>query len=254
MGVDTVKLSYDFSALDSDFDTAPYACVRRGRCSPWRNKFARGGWAKGKRCGTAGPVWFQEWVHECHGLSVVVKGSGRSVSLLWEGSVPKHFGIQGAAPVEAVFLLDRKLRSCFPRLGRPSIIRFDVTEDVFDPMGVVRAAAKGWMPHARSRYVESIHRQPGGADETVWQHNKTRGIRVYDKFAEDGEDWAIGLTRVEYQVRGEWLGRYGLDRLYRDLDRNADLAIRPLVSDLYARVNRWEPPDAADDSLGERPV
>jgi len=165
-----------------------------------------------------------------------VKGIGHDAHLLWEGSVPKFLGIQGAAPPEAAFATDRALQRLVPGLPHPSIRRCDLTHDVVDPDGAWRDAARGWNPHARSRYVEAVYND----GETVWQHNKTRGVRVYDKFAECGEDWAVGLTRVEYQVRGDWLGKLGLDRLYEDFDLNVKRALGPVVTDLMFRVPGWK--------------
>lgn len=171
-------------------------------------------------------------------------GDGDRVAVLWEGSVPKLLDIDGPAEPDQVFEVDRLLRVMLPGLGTPTLRRVDVTADFFDPAGQLREAAIGWNPHARSRYVQGRYQD----DETVWQHNKSRGVRVYDNFAEKLKDvkkrdlppcralWAAGMTRVEYQIGGDWVNRYGLDRLYRDFARNADRALQPVVSDLLARV------------------
>lgn len=247
MGVDTVKLSYDHTILDVPFMSGPYCCSRRGSCSPWQH-FATGGWRKGAKRGSAGPVRYQEWIHDVEDVRVIVKGAGSDIRLLWEGSVPKLLGIDGAAEPDAVFLVDRFLRSLIPGLPMPDVRRCDVTADFLDPDGRLLSAAVDWNPHDRSRYTQSVHHDRSSDGATVWQHNKTRGVRVYDKFAESLLDyrkrgrrpcealWAAGLTRVEYQVRGEWLGRYGLDRLYRDFGRNCENALRPVVTGLLARV------------------
>lgn len=137
-------------------------------------------------------------------------------------------------------LVDKHLREITGifDLPRPDVRRFDVTEDVHDPDRAILEAAKGWNPHSRSRYKQSEHSEIGGPTQTVWQHNKTRGVRVYNKHDECGEDWAVDLTRIEYQVRGDWLERMGLNRLTMSLGENADRAILPLVAELEMRAGR----------------
>lgn len=225
MGVDTVKLSYPL-----DFTIQGYTWVQ--------SCLVGGQWRAGKY-GTVGPVWWCERLH-LDGTRVVVKGIGSDAHLLWEASVPKFLGIEGACDASLVPLVDRHLRevTAIFDLPQPAIRRFDVTYDVDDPDRAVLEAAKGWNPHKRSRYKESQHGPIGGLTETVWQHNKTRGVRVYRKFDECGEDWAVDLTRVEYQVRGDWLAKMGLDRLSRSLGENADRAILPLVAELEYRSTR----------------
>lgn len=237
MGVDTVKLSYRFGDVDRAFSCGPFVCTRRGRSTPWRH-FSQGGWTKTGKRGTVGPVWYQEYFHEFFDLRVVVKGCSDQVYLLWEGSVPKHLGVLGACHPDMVRLVDEQLRSCWPRLGRPVITRCDVTEDFHDPDKSLLTAAVDWNPHERSRYTQSIHEDRASGGVTVWQHNKTRGVRVYDKGAESGEQWAEGLVRVEYQVRGDWLGRYGLDRLYSDFARNCGRALGPVTESLLQRLEK----------------
>lgn len=242
MGVDTVKLSYPLSKLTdqptSYIDCQPwqYVRVRRndGTYSDWREY---GGWAVGNNYGTTGPVWWTERVH-ADGTRVIIKGVGKEGTLLWEQSVPKFLGICGAAHPDDVRVVDRHIRRLLPGLPVPNVRRCDVTEDIEDEDGSLRRAALGWNPHARSRYVQARYAE----DETVWQHNKTRGVRVYDKFAESGEEWAYGLTRVEYQIRGAWLERLGLDRLNVDFAKNCQNAIMPLVAELETRRAA---PDAA---------
>jgi hypothetical protein len=178
-----------------------------------------------------GVSWWCERIHE-DGTLVRVKGVGEDAYLLWEGSVPKFLGVAGAADPDLVRMVDRHVRRVADgALPLPDLRRCDVTADFRDPDRLLLSAALAWNPHARSRYVQAVYN-----DETVWQHNKTRGVRVYDKFAECGEAWAAGVSRVEYQIRGDWLQRYGLDRLYEDFGRSADLALRPVVSDLLGRV------------------
>lgn len=229
MGIDTVKLSYQFEPVRHSFDDRPWASTRNGRRSPWLH-FSRGGWCETMN-GKTGPVWWRRMDHVSD-VAVTIKGCGSDVRVLWEGSVPKFLHHEGAIQAWAVEDVDRELRGLIPRLGRPDVRRVDLTEDLFDPMGVYRAAAIGWSPHPRSRYVQGRYQD----DETVWLHNKSRGVRVYDKFAECEEPWAEGITRVEYQTRGDWCKKLGLDRLYEDFARNADRSLSELVADLEHRV------------------
>lgn len=226
MGVDTVKLAYDLRPLcdvdDSGWgDTSDLA-------------FSGSGWEMGKRYGSTGPVRWQEWINEGEGIRVTVKGTRGRPTLLWEGSVPKLLGICGAAPADSVRIVDRFLRGALPRIGNPRVRRLDLTHDVEDWDGCVALAAIGWNPHARSRYVQAVY-QDG---ETVFLHNKSRGVRVYDKFAECGEPWAEGLTRIEYQMRGDWVGKTGCGHLHGRFAEFADRALEPLVSDLMSRVQQ----------------
>jgi len=222
MGVDTVKLSYSLQSTKKGWE--------------WVNELGTG-WRRGKNYGTMGPLWWTERVHD-DGTRVVVKGIGADAHLLWEGSVPKYLGLMGAAQPDDVRLIDRHLRRIvMPDLPAPYIRRLDLTVDVHDPKAELLDAARDWKPHARARYVEACYLNPADGGRTVWQHNKTRGVRVYEKFPESGfQEWARDLTRVEYQVRGEWCEKLGLDRLYRDLGRNVDDAIRPLVAELEMRA------------------
>lgn len=227
MGVDTVKLSYDLEK--TVWGTQAFLH------QPPDDE----GWRPGKNYGSKGPLWWTERIH-ADGTRVVVKGVGPAGTLLWEQSVPKYLGLCGPAEPDDVRLIDRHLRKLVGySLPAPSIRRCDVTHDCLDPDGLLRIAALGWNPHSRSRYTQARYAQ----DETVWQHNKTRGVRVYDKFAESGEEWARGITRVEYQVRGAWLEKMGLDRLYTDFARNCEHVIMPLVAELE---NRKPAPDAAE--------
>lgn len=255
MGVDTVKLSYPLQ------DTVPgWKWVQEARKSEGiidrRSGVvvlgANDGWRPGKHYGTAGPMWYCERVHE-DGTKVVIKGVGADAYMLWEGSVPKYLGLCGPAEPDDVRFVDAHLRRIGPfGLPRPTLRRVDVTADVDDPYGLYREAAKDWNPHERSRYTQSIHDDRSTMGHTVWQHNKTRGVRVYDKFHESGEEWARDLTRIEYQIRGEWCEKLGLNRLYQDFASNAGRALRPLVADLEWRVRCLEQkraePDAADST------
>lgn len=235
MGVDTVKLSYP---LD---DTVP----------GWQwVQDLEGGWSRGRSYGTMGPLWWTERTHE-DGTRVVVKGIGADAHLLWEGSVPKYLGICGPAHPDDVRVIDNHLRKIGPRgLPKPWLRRVDVTHDEHDPEGLLRQAALNWNPHSRSRYTQGEYHDPSTGGHTVWQHNKSRGVRVYDKFAEAAEPWAFGLTRVEYQIRADWCGKLGLDRLYEDFARNCDAALDPLVAELMMRRDLLEKKRSAPGTAG----
>lgn len=217
MGIDTVKLSYP------------------GFGRFWRS-MPENGWERTGDYGTTGPVWWARYRNEDGVTECTVKGVGDNTRLLWEGSVPKYLGVQGPADAQCLRLVDRHIRglmdSCGTRLGIADIRRIDTTEDLHDPDGLIRRAALGWNPHARSRYVQAVYQD----NETVWQHNKTRGVRVYDKHKESGEPWAAGLTRVEYQIRGDWVDRYGLLRVDSVDDDGLARTIAPLVADLRNRA------------------
>lgn len=229
MGVDTVKLSYPL-------EQSAWGTRRFLDQAPDPDD----GWVHGRNYGTSGVMWWTERIH-ADGTRVVIKGVGSEGHMLWEGSVPKFLGIAGAADPDHVRLIDdhlRRITHC--KLPAPWIRRCDVTSDHLDPEGSLLDAAINWNPHARSRYVQGVYdnRTEGRQGRTVWQHNKTRGVRVYEKYPECGEEWARDLTRIEYQIRGDWLQKYGLDRLYTDFSRSADRALDPVVSDLLGRVPR----------------
>lgn len=234
MGVDTVKLVYDVSHIggarclesvrtfrERDLTSVPGFRVVEGVHPGWSSK----------HYGTLGPTWWRSWSHEDKTV-VTLKGCGKQTYLIWEQSVPKFLGVLGPSEPDDVRLVDRHLRRLVPALGTPRLRRVDVTQDFVDPGGKLRIAAIGWNPHARSRYVQSVYQD----NETVWQHNKTRGVRVYDKYAEDGHEWARDLTRVEYQIRGDWLEKLDLDELHRDFGDCCDRALTPVVNGLLARV------------------
>lgn len=221
MGVDTVKLSYDLRAASP-------------RASWWLHHpegAPTGGWSRGRHYGSVGPVnWWA--VEHPEGIKLTVKQCGREAFALFEASVPKTLGVCGPSDPQHVALVDRWIRELAPGLPNPAIRRLDLTHDEYDPDGVLRRAALGWKPHARARYVQAEY-QDG---ETVWLHNKSRGVRVYDKFEESKESWALDLTRIEYQVRGDWCGKLGFDRIHDRLPEYVDRALSPLVSDLKGRV------------------
>ena len=229
MGVDTVKLAYDLRPLCDAYD------------SGWGDTSAladgASGWSVGKRYGSTGPVRWQEWINDAEGLRVTVKGVRGRPTMLWEGSLPKALGVAGVVEPETVRIWDRYLRELLPYIGQPRIRRLDLTHDVEDFDGSVRQAAVGWNPHARSRYVEAVYQ----SGETVWQHNKSRGVRVYDKFEESQELWAMGLTRIEYQMRGDWCGKVGCGHLHSRFGDYARAALDPVVESLLSRVQRGTP-------------
>lgn len=241
MPVDTVRLSYDLRDWGQRF-------VAR-----WRLKGAPGiydfvdyltasGELREKSDGRKGVCNYSVLVPGVNGqegytptLTLKVVNNGPRV-LMWEQSVPKYLNVKGPCPAEAVRQVDAVIRRLngLGALPAPFIRRLDCTMDVPDPDGRLRQAAVGWTPHSRARYVQAIYGDPASL-ETVWLHNKSRGVRVYDKHAECGEDWAEGLTRVEYQVRGDWLVKLGLDRLHSHTEDNSVRAIRPLVDELVER-------------------
>lgn len=223
MGVDTVKLSY------------PLDQSRPGW--KWVQEALNNGWKPGKNYGTKGALWYCERVHE-DGTRVVVKGVGHDAHLIFEQSAPKFLGIAGAMDPRELVVIDRHLRSITdPTLPKPFIRRLDLTHDVVDPENRWIDAAKGWRPHARARYTEAEYLDPATDGRTVWLHNKSRGVRVYDKEAETrGEPWARDLTRIEYQVRGDWCQKLYIDRLYEDLPANVERALSEVVRSLGERV------------------
>lgn len=233
MGVDTVKLSYplgDGSRLSdlvrSFIDADGRRCMRFGEFT-----------SRNYEDGAKGPVRYRTWHHPALRGAVTSKGvSGSSVVLMYEKSLPKELGVLGPCAGDCVDIFDTYLRGLFRdsglrKLPWGTVRRCDLTEDVHDPYGLWRRAALGWNPHKRSRYVQTRF----NADENVWQHNKSRGVRVYDKYAESGEEWSKDLTRVEYEIHGDWCEKYGLD-VGCDWERQEELVLRPLVSDLGSRV------------------
>jgi hypothetical protein len=225
-GIDTAKLSYKLS----------------GR---WWDYADQDGFRKTKNYGTKGMLWWSERIHD-DGTRLVVKGIGTDAYALWEASVPKYLGLISTADPADLRLVDQHIRSLASnaRLPAPNIRRLDLTEDLFDPDGALRAAAIGWNPHARSRYVQARYQD----DETVWQHNKSRGVRVYDKYQECQQEWARDLTRIEYQVRGDWCQKLGVDRLYRDFETMAQRALDPVVLDLQRRIPQGCSPTGSSDT------
>jgi len=214
-GVDTVVLSY------------PVYLCRSDHAKPGEDFVFTG------KHGSLGPVRWSRWRHES-GIDLTLKGvPGRSTHAIYDGSVAKALGIIGPASVSDLVLLDKWIRGVLRHdlVNAPTIRRLDATVDVPDPEGLLRRAAVGWTPHARARYVESVINDC----QTVWLHNKTRGIRVYDKFAESGEEWSRDLTRVEYQIRGHALWKAGIDRVASLTDDTVAREITPLVADLQQR-------------------
>lgn len=239
VGVDTVKLSYPMGS-GSRFNSLLSQCsdVQTGAREYRFGEFR----SRPLDCGSTGAVQWRVWRHPELRAAIVEKGvPGSSATLVYEGSVPKELGVSGAAPGGCVEILDTELRRLFRESGlrylqRGVVRRCDLTHDEPDPERDLLKAALGWMPHPRSRYVQSVHDDRSSQGHTVFQHNKTRGVRVYDKFHECGEEWARDLTRVEYQVRGAWLEKYGI-ALGCDWDRLEGRVLAPLVADLKERVS-----------------
>lgn len=224
MGVDTVKLSYRLGEFSDG--------SRWGPCRP------EGGWHFTGKHGTQGPVWWAEYRHE-DGTVVRTKGVGTDAVALWEGSVPKYLGVVGAADPSLVRCVDSHLRELFGARGVPApyVRRVDVTHDELDPDGRWLEAARGWNPHTRSRYRQAEHLNRTDGGRTVAQMNKSRMIRVYEKYPESGFlECYRDVTRVEYQMRGEWCVKMNVDRLYSDFEDSCDRALLPLVDDLRSRV------------------
>lgn len=187
--------------------------------------------------GRKGVVWWQSYDVPELGTRLVAKGVGASSGfLIWEGSVPKVLGSEGVCAAEDVRPWVGALQDATGGLFDASTAycgRVDCTRDVYDPDGDYRRAAVGWKPHDRARYVQAVYQ----GLETVWLHNKTRGVRVYDKHAEDGREWSEGLTRIEYQVRGDWVAKLGLRSPLSDVFAgNVAAAVQPVVDDLAGRV------------------
>lgn len=213
-GVDTVKLVWPIGK--------------------WEPGAYEDGWGK-RKGGTLGPVWWSRREHES-GLDVTFKGCGADTYAIWEGSVPKALCLAGPASGDDVRVVQDAVRGLLNNVdGTPALRRVDLTHDAHDPERLLLDAALGWNPHARSRYVEATY-DDGKSGRTVWLHNKTRGVRVYDKERECGEPWAADVVRVEYQVRGRWLGKYGLDVLDDGFTARADAVLSPLVQELTRRV------------------
>jgi len=241
VGVDTVRLSYSFGTGERWSDL-----VSRGVDSEGRAIEQVGGFSSRRHdSGSVGPVWWRTYAHDGLRNSFTIKGvRGSSVVGLYEGSVPKELGVCGAAPADCVDVLDTYLRGLLREAGllyvhRGAVRRCDLTFDASDPDGLLRLAALGWNPHKRSRYTQAVHDDRATEGHTVFQHNKTRGVRVYDKFHECGEDWAKDLTRIEYQVRGDWLEKYGI-AVGCDWDAVERSYLGPLVADLTGRAAQLE--------------
>lgn len=233
-GIDTVKLSFGLGSGGLWTDNVHAVHDADGRRSYSCGEFT----SRQFQAGAKGPVRYRHWTHPDLYGGLTIKGvPGSSVVALWEGSVSKALGVCGPASPDCVRFLEDHVRkliernSCMRMVSRAAVRRCDVTSDHVDPDGLLRLAARGWNPHKRSRYWEDVIQ--GG--ETVWQHNKSRGVRVYDKFAECGEPWAEGLTRIEYQIGSDWCQKYGLGRV-DDIERNYRSVIEPLVRDLKGRA------------------
>jgi len=216
VGIDTVTLSYPVYMTRSQH-------LRPGEDFVFTGKY-----------GSLGPVRWSRWRHES-GIELTMKGvPGRNTSAIFDGSVGKQLGLVGAAGLDELKLLDVWIREVLQHdlVKTPRVNRLDVCADIPDPDGALRRAAVGWRPHARARYVESVINDC----ETVWLHNKSRGVRVYDKFLECGHEWARELTRVEYQIRGQALEAAGFDKIANLADSSLAREIEPLVADLTRRI------------------
>lgn len=234
MGVDTVKLVYDVSNIGGSSilrDSVRFK-LRDWECVPGKQLVTadRFEWER-RHYGTLGPVWWASYRH-LDGTDVTLKGCGKETFLIWEQSVPKYLGICGPSEPDDVRQVDMHLRRLVPTLLKPTLRRVDVTADFYDPEGKLRVAAIGWKPHARARYVQAVYQE----NETVWLHNKTRGVRVYDNYAEKQQMWAFGQTRVEYQIRGAWAEKLDLDELHPEFASCCDRALAPVTAGLLARV------------------
>jgi len=231
IGIDTVKLSYPVPVMAADEHGHERSLVSRlHRLEGWK----RGKW------GSVGPCTWTEWVHD-DGLRVVDKGVGEGRYILWESSVPKFLGMAGVAAPADVALVDRYVRSLLSGLHlAPAVLRrVDVTQDFHDPTHCLLRAADGWVPpHPRARYTQAVHTDPATGGRTVWLHNKSRGVRVYDKYAECGEEWARDHVRVEYQIRSDWVAKYGLDRITRDFAACCERSLAPAVESLAKQTAR----------------
>lgn len=240
MGVDTVVFSYDLHK----FIDGP----RRGG-SLWVDDVVQEletVQCKPTKDGRQGVCHWVRMKHDTLDSEFTIKcvHNGPAV-LMWEGSVQKLLALKGEVPAECVRVADRWIRQQpeLRHLPAPDIRRVDLCADVEDHHGDLREAMKGWRPHARARYVEAEYVDPSTGGHTVWLHNKSRGVRAYDKFAETGrQEWAYGLTRIEYQVRHGWIEKLGLGRLYKDFASNCDAALAPLVQELCQRAGKeWRP-------------
>lgn len=229
MGVDTAKLSYRVGEARGEMRIPLF---QRDGAQAW----SRCPWKSTNKFGTQGNVWWSEYKHE-DGTVIRAKGVGEDCYLLWEGSVPKYLGIDGVADPSMVRIVDWHVRGLLgDRLPPPAVRRLDVTHDELDPEGALIEAAKGWNPHSRSRYRQAVYLNRSNGGVTVSQMNKSRMIRVYDAFAEHQKEWARDMTRLEYQMRGDWCERMGVDRLYADFEKLAEVALAPLVDDLRSRA------------------
>lgn len=248
MGVDTVKLSYDLLRwLDG-------STVRNcPRYYDLHSELTSCPGVEELKDGRQGVCNWSLLKHVPSDLKFTLKvvNNGPAV-LLWEGSVPKTVGLSGVAHPDMVRVLDRHIRSFepFKYLPAPNIRRLDATVDLMDPDGRLRSAALGWQPHSRARYVITEHFNPANGGQTVFLHNKSRGIRVYDAFAEHKRaEWARDRSRLEYQLRGDWPMKLGVNRLNRDFDANVAAAVLPLAAELChlagvdfdpASLDAWE--------------
>jgi len=158
-----------------------------------------------KKHGSHGAMWWREF-RGVNDERFVYKGcSPYSGWLVWEGSAPKALGLERPADSGDIGRLLRTLADSYAGFGMPRFSRVDLVSDSLDPDRQLLDLAVGWRPHARSRYVEAVYQ--GG--QTVFLHNKSRGIRIYDKHEESGSEAYRDVVRVEYQLRRRWAERLG---------------------------------------------
>lgn len=217
--------------MESGFDTVKVIAPVK-RSGSW---FLHRHLVPNRMYGSKGPVWYRGYDVPDLETSVVVKGVGSQAYIMWEGSVPKSLGLPGVATASDVLAWEQTLVESIPELEGYYRTRVDVTEDLADEHGLLRGvAATGWMPpHERARYVRAIYQEC----ETIFFHNKTRGVRVYDKNAECGHPWSVGITRVEYQIRGEWVKALRLRDAKESLGVSGRCAIEPVVTSLVDRAS-----------------
>lgn len=221
------------------FDTVRLSCpITPGQWKAYRlnggNSGTAGtGWRVHKnQYGTTGPVWWANYEND--GTVLHFKGVGHDGWLSWEGSVPKFLGLVGPATAADVQQVASFLHHGTGGLMRTDTMRcprVDITEDFYDPERRLIAAAVGWKPHPRTKYIQAVYQ----GEQTVMLRNTKRAIRVYDKELEAGPAYK-DTVRLEYQLRSDWTAKEGLRDLRHLCDNVATRVMDPLKNGLLARA------------------
>lgn len=181
------------------------------------------------------------------GRHCTVKGYGRQLYAMMEGSVPKYHGVERPATGEEVvrfadsflwMLSEVECEDTFRISGEPYLGRVDPVVDVHDPDKLLVAAAddESFHPWARTKLVKVLYQ----GDETSFRYNKRRALRVYDKYAECLDPAFFNITRVEVQYRTDWVKRAGLTFVHDRWQDCVTEAVAPIAARLNERAgNTW---------------